>query len=84
MNTYKVHALGDYVEIIKTYSTTDSYSIELVGEIALILIHESLKANHLHQYRVNWSIAVPRDSTNAPPKRDSSSNLCRSNEDKPG
>jgi len=31
MNTYKVHALGDYVETIKTYGTTDSYSTEPVG-----------------------------------------------------
>jgi hypothetical protein len=31
MQTYKVHALGDYVEMIKMYGTTDSYSTELVG-----------------------------------------------------
>jgi hypothetical protein len=28
MNTYKHHALGDYVETIRTYGTCDSYSTE--------------------------------------------------------
>lgn len=32
MNTYKTHALGDYVETIRQYGTTDSYSTELVSE----------------------------------------------------
>lgn len=31
MNTYKTHALGDYVETIRQYGTTDSYSTELVS-----------------------------------------------------
>jgi hypothetical protein len=30
MNTYKHHALGDYVETIRNYGTCDSYSTELV------------------------------------------------------
>jgi hypothetical protein len=30
LNTYKIHALGDYVSSIKTYGTTDSYSTEAV------------------------------------------------------
>jgi hypothetical protein len=30
MNTYKHHALGDYVETIRTYGTCDSYSTEAV------------------------------------------------------
>ena len=30
MNTYKHHALGDYVETIQTYGTCDSYSTEPV------------------------------------------------------
>jgi hypothetical protein len=29
--TYKIHSLGDYVKMIRTYSTTDSYSTELVS-----------------------------------------------------
>jgi hypothetical protein len=32
MDTYKHHALGDYVKAIRTYGTCDSYSTELVGE----------------------------------------------------
>lgn len=31
MNTYKTHALGDYVETIRHYGTTDSYSTEFVS-----------------------------------------------------
>jgi hypothetical protein len=30
IDTYKHHALGDYVETIQTYGTSDSYSMELV------------------------------------------------------
>ena len=30
LNTYKIHALGDYVSTIKAYGTTDSYSTEAV------------------------------------------------------
>lgn len=30
LQTYKIHALGDYVDTIKTYGTTDSYSTEIV------------------------------------------------------
>jgi hypothetical protein len=48
MSTYKVHSLGDYVETIMTYGTTDSYSTESVSAIALILIHENLKPNHFY------------------------------------
>ena len=35
LNTYKIHALGDYVETIKMYGTTDSYSTEPVSDIAI-------------------------------------------------
>ena len=31
LNTYKDHALGDYVETIRRYGTTDSYSTEAVS-----------------------------------------------------
>jgi hypothetical protein len=30
MNTYKHHALGDYVQAIRTYGTCDSYSTEAI------------------------------------------------------
>ena len=31
LNTYKLHSLGDYVETIRRYGTTDSYSTQLVS-----------------------------------------------------
>lgn len=31
LQTYKHHSLGDYVETIRQYGTTDSYSTETVG-----------------------------------------------------
>jgi hypothetical protein len=31
LNTYKVHALGDYALAIRSYGTTDSYSTETVN-----------------------------------------------------
>jgi hypothetical protein len=34
--TYKFHALGDYVEAIQRYGTTDSYSTELVSQMLLV------------------------------------------------
>jgi hypothetical protein len=34
VETYKFHALGDYVETIRRYGTTDSYSTELVSPIS--------------------------------------------------
>lgn len=37
LNTYKTHSLGDYVETIRQYGTTDSYSTETVK---LLLHHQ--------------------------------------------
>jgi hypothetical protein len=31
LSTYKFHSLGDYVETIRRYGTTDSYSTEVVS-----------------------------------------------------
>lgn len=33
LNTYKFHALGDYVATIRLFGTTDSYSTQLVSSI---------------------------------------------------
>ena len=38
LNTYKMHALGDYVDTIKMYGTTDSYSTEPVRDIFVIWV----------------------------------------------
>lgn len=35
LQTYKVHALGHYVEAIKTFGTTDSYSTEVVSILSV-------------------------------------------------
>jgi hypothetical protein len=49
LNTYKVHALGDYVNTIRTFGTTDSYSTETVCTRSrpIVFIHEykSIRAN---------------------------------------
>jgi hypothetical protein len=36
LNTYKIHALGDYVSAIRSYGTTDSYSTETVSVIVAV------------------------------------------------
>ena len=33
LNMYKVHALGHYVDLIKQYGTTDSYSTQPVKDL---------------------------------------------------
>jgi hypothetical protein len=38
LQTYKVHALGDYVATIKRYGTTDSYTSEIVRHLHLQFI----------------------------------------------
>lgn len=63
MNTYKHHALGDYVETIRTYGTCDSYSTEAV------CIHRPLCVLHnLHRlyFRVSWNIVPLNVATRVP------------------
>lgn len=38
LSTYKLHALGDYVETIKMFGTTDSYSTQIVRFRGLVHI----------------------------------------------
>jgi hypothetical protein len=38
LNTYKVHALGDYVNTIKQYGTTDSYNSQIVSFFSVLLV----------------------------------------------
>ena len=80
LNTYKIHALGDYVEAIKTYGTTDSYSTEPVSDTLPLI--KSYILTFLTYRRVNWNTAVLRRGTSAPPKRDSNNNLHRLSEDR--
>ena len=41
LNTYKFHSLGDYVEHIQTFGTTDSYSTEPVSLSQLVTEFQS-------------------------------------------
>jgi hypothetical protein len=40
LNTYKFHAMGDYVDTIRTFGTTDSYTIEdrLLGHLKVLVL----------------------------------------------
>jgi hypothetical protein len=69
LNTYKVHALGDYAATIRRYGTTDSYSTEPVRnicyhfsckEILMVFIkgeleHRSAKARYTRTNRKNFT-----------------------------
>jgi hypothetical protein len=39
INTYKIHALGDYTATIRRYGTTDSYSTEPVSNFRANVLH---------------------------------------------
>lgn len=56
LQTYKIHALGDYVSCIRHFGTTDSYSTEPVSFDNCSCIYY---LNCLD--RENWSIALARD-----------------------
>ena len=62
LQTYKLHALGDYTNSIHKYGTTDSYSTEIVGMCTWTILlyshgkqgeleHRTSKARH---HRTNW------------------------------
>ena len=51
LNTYKFHALGDYVATIRLFGTTDSYSTQLVSSISrhvAISVEACLLRGNLH------------------------------------
>ena len=37
LNIYKFHALGDYVDMIKMFGTTDSYTTQVVSQLPISL-----------------------------------------------
>ena len=39
LNTYKFHALGDYVATIRLFGTTDSYSTQVVSSKVCYVVH---------------------------------------------
>jgi hypothetical protein len=55
IETYKFHAIGDYVDNIRLLGTTDSYSTELVSGLQLYQAAETDCS-----LRVKGSIATPR------------------------
>ena len=55
LNTYKFHALGDYVATIRLFGTTDSYSTQVVSYTTL------LPAPKLNSHRENLHIALSSD-----------------------
>jgi hypothetical protein len=55
LNTYKVHALGDYSSTIRRYGTTDSYTTESVNNISFLTYPHCL-----HITRVNGNIVASR------------------------
>jgi len=59
LHTYKHHSLGDYVETIRRYGTTDSYSTEPVRPCLAFIptFADSLT-------RANSNIALPKQDTN--------------------
>jgi hypothetical protein len=60
LNTYKVHALGDYSSTIRRYGTTDSYTTESVNNLSFLTYPYCL-----HITRVNGNIVASRHSISA-------------------
>lgn len=60
LQTYKYHSLGDYVDCIRQYGTTDSYSTELV---CFLYVSPSFLYS---LYRVNWNIAALNPDIDGP------------------
>lgn len=65
LDTYKIHSLGDYVEAIRQYGTTDSYSTELVKCLSYLEDAELHISN-----RENWSTIHPRQYILEPVEKD--------------
>jgi hypothetical protein len=53
MNTYKYHSLGDYVETIRRFGTTDSYSTQ---PVSIHLMSNKFCSMFLARTRLNLSI----------------------------
>jgi hypothetical protein len=57
--TYKMHALGDYMQSIKVFGTTDSYTTQVVSTL-----FKNTRPNMTHLWcRENWHIVRSRNST---------------------
>jgi hypothetical protein len=64
LKTYKYHSLGDYVETIRRFGTTDSYSTQPVSihlmshKVLLNVSGTRLNLNIEHRNRVTFGLAV--------------------------
>ena len=70
LSTYKLHALGDYVNAIRRFGTTDNYSTQTVSSLSSVALHVAT-----HCPRASWNIAESSDSTESPTKSNSSKGL---------
>ena len=73
LNTYKLHSLGDYPDIIKQYGTTDSYSTQLVSKRL-----SRTNNKELNFFRVSRRIAAQRLPFCARTRRSTRNSLLRS------
>jgi hypothetical protein len=62
LKTYKYHSLGDYVDTIKRFGTTDSYSTQGVSSEFFICVNKGL----MGYFRVSLSIEPRRHALLAP------------------
>ena len=59
LNTYKLHALGDYPQTIRERGTTDNYTTQRVGDGCL---HHTAVVDSNHPCRLSLNIGAPRPS----------------------
>ena len=78
--TYKYHALGDYVDTIHRYGTSDSFSTEPVCNICNI---QMICTDCIIQSRVNLNTVHQRLGINAQIKQDMSGSLLELSEGRP-
>ena len=63
LQTYKFHALGDYVQSIRLFGTVDSYSTQLVCAAHVSVCVLKYLLSHRANLRTEWSSAYLRSRT---------------------
>lgn len=66
LNTYKLHALGDYVCTIRLFGTMDSYTTQIVSQL---LHHFSKESKTMFQTRERLPTGALKNSTNVLTRR---------------
>jgi hypothetical protein len=77
--TYKLHALGDYLETIKHFGTTDSYSTQIVSLRFFLVYTEPLISCHTGRARPSISqalLSADQQETCDPPNCETRATLC--------